>query len=553
MRRLMAPALLFAALVGAGPASAEKTPDELILTENMIPTDGPGLLAFVRKLVLDEKSETRLKQLVKQLGDDDFEKREEASRLIVAAGAPARPFLEEALKGTDAEVLGRARKCLQQIDQGLTSVVTSAAVRMLAKRKPDGAAQALIDYVAVAEDETVAEEVRHALAALALRDGKPEPVLVAALADKSPAKRAAAGAALGRANAADQRDAVKKLLQDAEPVVRLRVGLALAARDKDAVPVLIALLDNAKLTTSDLGGVEDVLYRLAEDKSPTVAPGTDEAGRKKYREAWEGWWKEHGPKVDVARLEEAARSRNYTMVVLLDKGTVLDLDEGNKERWRVEELRLPLDAQILPGERVLVAEHDGGRVSERNRTGEVLWQHRIDMPLVAQRLQNGNTFIATRTQLIELDRDGKVVFNHFPPSGELIMRAQKLRNGDIALILTLGGLAETRFVRLDATGRELKTFGVNIRTSGGRIDVLPNGHVIVPENSNNRVVELDGDGKQVWEVKDVDRPVMALRLANGNTLVTSMSETVGAVEYDRAGKQVWQYKADTRVTRAFRH
>ncbi len=551
---MIAPALLIAALVGAGPASAaETTPDENTLAQNMVPTDGPGLLAFVRRLVPDEKSETRLKKLVKQLGDDDFDAREEASRLLVAAGAPARPFLQEALKETDAEVLGRARKCLQQIDQGLTSVVTSAAVRVLAKRKPDGAAQALIEYVAVAEDENVAEEVRHALATLALRDGKPEPAVVTALADKSPAKRAAAGAALGRANTADTRDAVKKLLQDAEPAVRLRVGLALAARDKDAVPVLIALLDNDRLKLNDLGGVEDVLYRLAEDKSPAVAPGTDEAGRKKYREAWEGWWKEHGPKVDVARLEEAARSRNYTMVVLLDKGTVVDLDEGNKPRWRVEELRLPLDAQILPGDRVLVAEHDGGRVTERNRTGEVLWQHRIDMPLVAQRLPNGHTFIATRTQLIELDRDGKNVFNHFPPSGELIMRAQKLRNGEVALVLTNGGINDTRFVRIDAKGKELKTFVVNVRTSGGRIDVLPNGHLIVPENSNNRVVELDGDGKQVWEVKDIDRPVMALRLANGNTLVTSMSDLVGAVEYDRTGKQVWQYKSDSRVTRAFLH
>ncbi len=62
------------------------------------------------------------------------------------------------------------------------------------------------------------------------------------------------------------------------------------------------------MSPSDLGSVEDVLYRLAEDKSPTVAPGTDDAGRKKYREAWEAWWKDQGPKLDVAKLEEAARA-----------------------------------------------------------------------------------------------------------------------------------------------------------------------------------------------------------------------------------------------------
>ena len=553
MRHHLILALVFTALVGAGSVrAADPTPDERILSENMIPTDGPGLLNFVRRLVLDDKSETRLKKLVRQLGDDDFDKREEASRLLVTAGAPARSLLQQALKETDAEISGRARKCLQQIDQGLTSVVTSAAIRVLALRKPEGAAEALLNYLPAAEDETVAEEVRLALAALALRDGKPDPVLVAALADKTSVKRAAAGAALGRANVAEQRDAVKKLLQDPEPSVRLRVGLALAARDKDAIPVLLALLDSPHLTSADLGGVEDVLYRLAEDKAPILSPGTDEAGRKKYRAAWEGWWKEHGPKVDVAKLEEAARIRNHTLVVLLDKGAVVDFDQGNKERWRIEELRMPLDAQLLPGDRVLVAEHDGGRVSERTRDGEVRWERKIDMPLVAQRLLNGNTFIGTRTQVQELDRDNKVVFNHFPPGGEMIMRAQKLRNGDIALILSSGGVGDARFVRLDAKGRELKSFAVNVRTSGGRIDVLPNGHVMVPENSANRVVELDADGKEVWKV-DIDRPIMALRLANGNTLITSMSEAVGAVEFDRTGKQVWQYKTDTRVTRAFRH
>ncbi len=241
------------------------------------------------------------------------------------------------------------------------------------------------------------------------------------------------------------------------------------------------------------------------------------------------------------------------MVVLLDKGAVIDLDEGSKQRWRIDELRLPLDVQFLPGDRVLIAEHDGGRVTERNRNGEVLWERKIDMPLVAQRLPNGDTFIATRGQLMVLNREQKVVFNHFPPVGEMFMRAEKLRNGDIAVVLTSANTGETRFVRLDAKGNELKSFPVNVRTSGGRIDVLPNGHVIVPENSTGRVVELDADGKEVWKIEMLDRPIMALRLANGNTLITSMSESIGAVEFDRTGKQVWQYKSETRVTRALRH
>ncbi len=130
------------------------------------------------------------------------------------------------------------------------------------------------------------------------------------------------------------------------------------------------------------------------------------------------------------------------------------------------------------------------------------------------------------------------------------MRATKLRDGDIACIVKLG---VPRYVRLKPAGkdfREVKSWGVQVQTSGGRLDVLPNGHVLIPEMANNRVVEYDAEGQSVWEVT-LDQPIAALRLANGHTVVTLMREN-RAVEVDRGGKEVWQFKADTRVTRALR-
>ena len=167
------------------------------------------------------------------------------------------------------------------------------------------------------------------------------------------------------------------------------------------------------------------------------------------------------------------------------------------------------------------------------------------MPIMAQRLPNGNTFIATRQQLLEVDKAGKQVFTYSRPNGEMFMRAQKLRNGDIACV-TAGSI----FIRMDSTGKELLTFPVDVRTSGGRIDVLPDGRVLVPQMANNRVVEQDAQGKVTWEAT-FEQPIAAVRLPNGNTLVTSYSEH-RAVELDRGGKQVWEYRADTRVTRAWR-
>jgi hypothetical protein len=131
------------------------------------------------------------------------------------------------------------------------------------------------------------------------------------------------------------------------------------------------------------------------------------------------------------------------------------------------------------------------------------------------------------------------------PPGEQIMKAVKLPNGELACITST-----SRFVRMSAQGRVLRSFPAQVQTYGGRIDVLPNGHVLIPEMSNNRVVEYDEEGNTVWQTTFV-QPVAAVRLANGNTLITSMRQTT-AVEMDRNGKEVWRYESNTRVTRAFR-
>ena len=70
------------------------------------------------------------------------------------------------------------------------------------------------------------------------------------------------------------------------------------------------------------------------------------------------------------------------------------------------------------------------------------------------------------------------------------------------------------------------------------------------EMNLNRVVEYDPQGRIVWEIA-VEQPIVATRLPDGNTLVTSMNQ-LRAVELDRAGRQVWEFRSTTRVTRAWR-
>jgi hypothetical protein len=324
------------------------------------------------------------------------------------------------------------------------------------------------------------------------------------------------------------------------------VALALVRwRQKEAVRVLITALDQP--ITPRYGQIEEVLFQLAGEKSPTLADN-DEDAREDYRKAWEKWWKENEGKVDLAVLDERDKLLGRTMVVLLDENQVLDLDPSNKVRWKIDGIEMPLDIQPLPGDRVLLAEYKGNRVTERNSKGKVVWEKRIAEPLMAQRLANGHTLIATKNTLVEVDRAGKQVFSYTPPGGAEIMRARKLPGGDIVMVTQLG---VTHLIRIDRFGKMVKSFGVEVGTSGGRLDITPAGNILIPEMYSNRVAEYDADGKVV-RVIIVQQPIACVSLPNGNTIITSMTQK-RAVELDKTNKEVWEYRRDTRVTRAVRY
>jgi hypothetical protein len=171
--------------------------DERRLGQAGLKTDGPSLRAYLAKQQADPAAVEKSRALVKRLADESFEVREKAGQELVALGAPAIPALQAAAKDDDLEVAKRALACLEKIQARNNPETTRAAVRLLAVRAPDGAAEALLALLPGAE-EAIADEIREALVLLAQRPGGPDPALVRALDDKDPARRDAARAALGK-------------------------------------------------------------------------------------------------------------------------------------------------------------------------------------------------------------------------------------------------------------------------------------------------------------------------------------------------------------------
>jgi hypothetical protein len=547
---LWALSALIAAGVPATARAADPDPElaaaEEILREAKVATDSAALLEFFRQRTLPPADRAKLEALVRKLGDDDFETREKAYRDLVAAGRAALDMLRAAQKSPDAEIARRAESIVRKLDAGNDLALIAAAARVLGQRRPAGAVKVLLAYLPLVQDESVEEALFQALAAAGLHDGKADPALTDALTAKAPGLRAAAAFALARLPA--QRDTVRRLLADTDVKVRFHAASALfLAEDRAAVPVLIEMLARAPETLA--WKAEELLTRLLNDKEPPATLNIDKAERTKCAAAWQAWWKDNQAKTDLAKLKAGTPYRHLVLIGEYDSngkhrlGRVWLQGKDGKVRWELNTgIMGPTDAHLLANGHVLISEHRANRVTERDRTGKVIWEYRTGQnPNSCQRLPNGNTFIATYGELLEVTREGKKVYSYH--RGGSMYCAVKTRDNHIVYV-TSGG----QVVELDArTGKDIVSLNVGGTNGWGGVDKLPNGNYLVAQYGNARVVEVDKTGKTVWTCA-VASPALATRLRNGHTLVSSIDGRQ-IVEVNRSGKVVWSTKT---VGRPFR-
>jgi HEAT repeat protein len=504
-------------------------------------TDSAALLAAVRTRTRTAEDCAKIQELVGQLGAADFALRETASGELFALGRRSLPQLREAIRDKDLEVARRARLLIGQIEREPAYHLPVAAVRLLGVRKPAGSVEALLEYLPYAEDETRSGEVHQALLALARSEGRPHPALLHALADPRPAVRSAAAEALVHGAGSAGRSAVRRLLHNDAPAVRLRVALALAkALERDSVPVLIDLL--TELPPGQVGEVEAALYQLAGDAAPAASAGEKPAERQKCRAAWAAWWKANAGRVDLARLTKRPWF-GYTLVCDPGGGRVYEIDRHGNERWTIK-VAAAVDAWVVGGNRVLIAEGGTNRITERDFQGRILWEKPCTAPMSVQPLPNGNILIANAARVAEVDHAGKELYAVEPRKGGAIWDAYRLRGGAIVCMMR-----ENQCLVLDTTGRQLKSFATN-HGGMGSLDLLANGRILIAQPNRNKVVEFDSDGKTLWEA-DAPGVTAATGLPNGHVLVTSQARHL-VFELDRAGKVVWEHKTTQGVFRARR-
>ncbi|MBY0528383.1 MAG: HEAT repeat domain-containing protein [Gemmataceae bacterium] len=517
--------------------------DESFLKEHGVGTDDRALLEYLRERSKADDDLLKIDQLIRQLGDRQFPNREEAQRRLSAVGLVAMPALRAALKNPDQEIVRRATACIQWITKEANWAPPLAAVRLLSFRRPAGAAEVLLRYLPYVNDETSEEVIWFALSAMADADEKVRKLLVPALKDPLPARRALAACVLGRLGNANEITAVKKLLSDAEPVVRLRAAQGLlAGNDKQGLPVLVALLEEAP--TYLAWQAEELLTWAAGDGGPEIAL---EAGspqrRKQAREGWSAWLRDNEAKIDLAKTRQEPR-RPGLILITGETGVWLCGCNG-KPRWKLAIDGGLADFQLLPSDRILLAEIDGraaDRVRERDLQGKVLWEKEAPQRGLVHcyRLPNGSTFIATMFALVETAWDDSATYSHDLTKLDVtsIDGARRTPNGHV---FCMNSLDRGIIVLHCVTGRNLgKVPGKLEGKRGYDVQPLAGNHYLFAIPDLDEVREIDGSGKTVWRHPQPGAS-WAHRLP-GDTLLVRVrrGDTERVVEIDRNGTLLWE-------------
>lgn len=274
----------------------------------------------------------------------------------------------------------------------------------------------------------------------------------------------------------------------------------------------------------------------------------------------------------AGRADEAPAYR----VLAQDKGQVAIVNAKGQIEWKFPCKYNSHDIALLPDGNLLL--HTGPAVvTELTPEKKVVWQYeakpkegykgRVEVHAF-QRLDDGLTLVAEsgNGRLVEVDKSGKIVreipltLDKRDPHRDTRL-ARKLDNGHY--LVCHEGDGKVR--EYDAAGKVVWSHTLDLAgrprspghgTEGHGTEVfgalrLPNGNTLIAGGNNNRVLEIDKDGKTVWSVGHDELPGIRLAwvttlqlLPNGNLIVGNCHagpDNPQLFEVTRDKKVVWKF------------
>jgi Mal s 1 allergenic protein-like len=196
--------------------------------------------------------------------------------------------------------------------------------------------------------------------------------------------------------------------------------------------------------------------------------------------------------------------------------------------------------------RVMFAEYGKGpnRLVELDAGGKLVWEHKFpSIAVIFQALPDGHVVYAyggKPTGVQEIDREQKVVWN-FESKCPQVLGCRRLANGN-TLVAEQG---PCRVLEVDRDGKVVHTTPLATSESGYHLQVrnvhkLDNGNILAAHEGEGAAREYDPTGKVVWQITKIENCGDAVRLANGNTLVSCGTQK-RFIEVTPEGKIEWEF------------
>jgi len=184
------------------------------------------------------------------------------------------------------------------------------------------------------------------------------------------------------------------------------------------------------------------------------------------------------------------------------------------------------------------------------RDGKVVWKYSIPMRTLsgaiqefddATQLSNGNIVFACMSGAGIISSDKNLIWEFKCPEGTETHSCQPIGKDSVLMVLN-GNPAKVMIINT-AANKILKEILIPTTTTSTHgqfrhVRITRNSTIIVPQLSENKVVEYTLEGKVVWSV-NAKSPWSAIRLHNGNTLISGDWSSYTR-EVNMKGETVWE-------------